>query len=87
MRTNGNIVKVTARSIVSSAAFGKGFADRLSGKPFDPEAFTSGHDQWGYERGRLLACVFRGKLRDGRGTVRLDALSALITASRRKEIV
>lgn len=67
MEGNAKRKRVTIRSIINRAAFAKGFSDYHRGKPFDYRAFEDDQKaQWDYERGRLLATVYKGPLKDGR---------------------
>ena len=57
----------TARGIMSSAAFVRGYTDVIKGKPFPdkiPEYITN--DMWNYERGRLFGCVYKVDLKRNR---------------------
>jgi len=46
--------------------FVKGFNDKRKGKALEYEAFPyDTNAQWDYERGRLFACIFAGKLKEG----------------------
>lgn len=69
-----------------SAPFRKGFDDARAGKPFDYKWIdtVSRSEAWRYERGRLLATLYKGKLKTG-NRVELGAIAAYKLA--RKEHV
>ena len=48
------IKKVTVNSVMRRKAFVKGFMDKKNNKPWD-DSIVDVHEQWNYERGRLLA--------------------------------
>lgn len=56
--------KVKLTFVMSRAAFVKGFQDVKKGRPFDYD--IEAESQWSYERGRLLATVYDGPLKEGR---------------------
>lgn len=70
---------VTVMSIIKTSAFGRGFTDMKKGRPFD-DSITDITAQWHYERGRILGCVYAGKLKDGRNV--LDAAIAAYRLAR-----
>lgn len=59
--------KKTSSWALKSRAFGEGFRDAKSGKPFNYDKYI-GHtdDQWNYERGRLFAQVYDGEIKRDR---------------------
>jgi hypothetical protein len=66
---------------MKSAAFNLGFQEIRKGKPMKYDAFP--HDcnaQWFYERGRLFACIFTGKLKHGNklNNAAIEAMSEAI---------
>ena len=67
---------ITCKSIITAAAFRKGYEDAKKGIPLNPDAFATGNDVWHYERGRQFAFCYDGRLKEG-NRVRLDALYAL----------
>lgn len=69
----------SARGVMSSRAFVDGFESVRKGKPFDYDYSGILDFQWNYERGRILATVYKGKLKDGR-TVTNEAIYALADA-------
>lgn len=58
---------VSSSQALKSRAFGEGFRDAKSGKPFNYDKYI-GHtdDQWNYERGRLFAQVYDGEIKRDR---------------------
>ena len=66
---NSKVRKVSTESIMRAAAFQRGFKDVKKGKPF-AEDIRDPREQWGYERGRLFACVFDGQVKQGRYVTR-----------------
>jgi len=60
-------VKTVARKATAamrSAPFGLGFREARKGKPLNYDAFPRDTNaQWQYERGRLFAHIFAGKLK------------------------
>lgn len=63
-------------TILSRRSVVDGFASIRKNKPFDYDSCDKDSDYaWGYERGRLLAIIFKGDLKHGR-YVNPDALSA-----------
>lgn len=70
------IVKI--RTLMSSADFVAGFNEARKGKPFN---YAREHktDSWFYERGRQLALIYSGPLKNGRYLVE-DAVEAYYTA-------
>ena len=86
MKGNAHTSKNTVLSIMARAAFRRGFDDVRAGRPFDPDAFIKGNDQWLYERGRQFAVVFGGTLKVGRSITR-EAHVAMIHAKRAGSII
>lgn len=70
-------VRVTVKSVMKSSNFRKGFDDVREGRPFDYDFVDriGAKAAWHYERGRLLATVFEGKLKVG-NAVQPAALAA-----------
>lgn len=65
--SNSKTVYCSTRYILSRAAFRRGFEDVNGGIPFNPEAFCGDAEaQWMYERGRLFAYLYFGRLKYGR---------------------
>lgn len=56
----------TAKALINRAAFVKGYQEAHRGLPLDPDWGKNTNEQWYYERGRLFASVFDGKLKNGR---------------------
>lgn len=61
----------TLKSIMTRAAFVRGFTESKYGVPMDYDAYMNDGDdglneRWYYERGRLLGVVFKGELKYGR---------------------
>lgn len=77
MANYGSTVTVKLRGMMNSHAFSRGFADVREGKPFRDD--WPSETAWRYERGRLLACVYPGPLREGRA-VSLAAIWAYAEA-------
>jgi hypothetical protein len=51
---------------LNSKAFGIGYREALKGLPLRYEAFSdNSNEQWNYERGRLFAQVYKGKIKEG----------------------
>ena len=71
----------SARGIMASKAFGDGFRDAREGKPFQYEYSTHIDTQWAYERGRILAQIYKGRLKINRA-VSNGAMVAMVTAVR-----
>jgi len=71
---NSSTHGVTGQSIVGSAAFRKGYEDAKKGLPLAADDFSV-TNAWHYERGRLFAFCYNGRLKNGR-KVRMDALLA-----------
>lgn len=69
---------VKIRTLMASADFVAGFNEVRKGKPFnyDREHKT---DSWFYERGRQLAVIYDGPLKNGRHLVE-EAVEAYYTA-------
>jgi len=57
------LVKIS--TIIRSAAFVRGFSDRVKGKPFAYDLYPNSNAQWDYERGRQLAGVYTGPIKQG----------------------
>lgn len=76
----------TVKAVMNATPFGQGFRDVRAGLPFRPEYDSMGpNDQWKYERGRLLAVIYHGELKQGRKL--LDAaMQAFVDAYRAKLI-
>jgi hypothetical protein len=91
----GNVTtrEVTWRFLLNQKAFVKGFADKRKGRPFDYDyvdrvtARREGRKTcfFGYERGRQLATIYEGKLKEGR-TVLSAAIYAVASAMADKAI-
>lgn len=79
---SGRQVKIS--TLMRAAAFRRGFDDKRAGKPFAEIAETK--DQWAYERGRLLACLYAGPLKSGRDINR-EALSAFGRACSDRSVI
>lgn len=73
-----NTKTVTVRRVMGSADFVAGFTEARAGKPFD---YDRRHkvDCWFYERGRQLALIYDGALKEGR-VVTWGAMRAYIDA-------
>ena len=56
---------VPIRTILASRDFVDGFNEVRSGKPFDYDRECK-RDTWFYERGRQLAIIYNGPLKEGR---------------------
>lgn len=72
--SNMNTKQSSAKAVLRSAAFSKGYQEAQRGLPLDDRAFV--HDlklRWNYERGRLFAACFRGTLKF-RNRVRMEAM-------------
>ena len=77
----------SVRSIIYRAAFVKGFNEVKTGKPFDYDyAPREPNDLWAYERGRLFAFVFDGKLKSG-NKVLMSAMTAFASAYFDKAVI
>jgi hypothetical protein len=72
---NATTRTVTLRSIISCAAFRKGYEEAKKGLPLAADGFDY-KTVWQYERGRQFAFCYDGRLKDG-NRVRIDALYAL----------
>lgn len=72
------------RGVMASAAFSRGFSEARKGKPIEYEAYTdsNSNDQWNYERGRLLAMIYDGPLKEDR-RVTYQAMTACAEAIQR----
>jgi len=60
---------VSIKSVMHRSAFVKGFNEVLSGKPMDYDAYNDGYhdnDRFSYERGRQFACLYQGKIKNGK---------------------
>jgi len=71
---NASTRRITSRSIMKTAAFKKGYEEAKKGLPLNSDGFV-GKDAWHYERGRLFAFCYNGKIKEGR-RLRMDALFA-----------
>jgi len=73
-----NTKTVTIRRVLGSSDFVAGFTEARAGKPFD---YDRQHkvDCWFYERGRQLALIYNGALKDGRA-VTTSAIRAYVAA-------
>ena len=78
--------KSTATAVMKRAPFTRGFKDAQKGKSFEPEAYSTGNDQWDYERGRQLAFIFNGPLKD-KSQLNVGALLAFVDAIQQKVII
>lgn len=67
---------ISIRKLMASKDFVEGFRSVREGLPFDYSAHLRASD-WNYERGRLLATIYSGALKDGR-VVTTDAIHAYI---------
>lgn len=83
-RGNSMIRTVSLKSILSAAAFVKGFGHVRKGKPF--EEIVEINKQWAYERGRLFGCIYNGQLKNGRNVLSA-AIYAYAEASRDKIVL
>ena len=61
---NKHSVPITWKTLLGAKAFGRGFREVKAGKPFNDDGLDGG-DQWHYERGRLFAVVYQGKIKEG----------------------
>ena len=75
MTSNSTKKSVKLLTLLRRAEFVYGFNERRAGKPFDPEKYTDARDQWTYERGRQLAVVYHGPLKNGRTVCNEAALA------------
>ena len=71
----GTLRVVKTSAIMKPFPFVRGFNDVKNTIPFDYDAYSSKRDMVDYERGRHFACVFFGKLKEGR-TVTMNAIYA-----------
>jgi len=71
---NANVRRITSRSIMGTSAFKKGYEEAKKGLPLNSDHFNP-TDAWHYERGRLFAFCYNGKIKEGR-RLRMDALFA-----------
>lgn len=62
-------VKIT--TIMRRKSFVVGFRDARERKPFNYDYGQSMREQWDYERGRLLATFYGGRLKDGHALIPL----------------
>jgi len=83
---NASTKTVTFRSILNAAAFRKGFEEAQRGLPLDPDAYPFAKDIWLYERGRQFACLYAGRIKEGKH-IRLDALYAFAQAYNARHII
>jgi len=72
---NAKTRTVTLRSIITNAAFRKGYEEAKKGLPLAADGFDY-KTVWQYERGRQFAFCYDGRLKEG-NRVRMDALYAL----------
>lgn len=80
-------VDVTCQSIMRTKHFVRGFKEVKAGKPFDYDyAPRDPNDLWAYERGRLFAFVFDGKLKSG-NKVLMSAMTAFASAYFDKAVI
>ena len=79
------IKKVTVNSVMRRKAFVKGFMDKKNNKPWD-DSIVDVHEQWNYERGRLLACIYDGAIKIGK-KVHPEARLAYAVGRVRNEII
>ena len=73
--SNAKTRRVTLRSIITNAAFRKGYEEAKKGLPLAADGFDY-KSVWQYERGRQFAFCYDGRLKEGH-RVRMDALYAL----------
>ena len=83
--TNAKTCNVTIRSILSCAAFMKGYDEAKKGLSINYDAFTY-REVWHYERGRQFAFCYDGRLKDGK-RVHVDALYALGSAMNARHVL
>lgn len=77
---------VKVATVMKSAAFRKGFNDVRSNRPFDYDYVDKNlGEAWRYERGRLLAIVYKGELKKG-NSVYPQAITAYVAAQADHEI-
>ena len=76
---------VSIRSLMSSRDFVDGFNEARAGKPFDYNREAT-RDSWFYERGRQLALIYNGRLKEGRYLLD-EAVRAYVDARRSGVIV
>ena len=82
---NAKTRTVTLRSIITNAAFRKGYEEAKKGLPLAADGF--GYDKvWQYERGRQFAFCYDGRLKEGH-RVRNDALLALRDAMNARHVL
>lgn len=72
---NAKTRPITLRSIISCAAFRKGYEEAKKGLPLASDKYSYA-EVWNYERGRQFACLYDGRLKEG-NRVRMDAMYAL----------
>lgn len=65
--TQAETKRINIRETLRSKPFRKGFDDAAAGKSFDYSYIdrVKPSEAWRYERGRLLAMVYKGKLKTG----------------------
>jgi hypothetical protein len=73
-------------TIIRSKAFVTGFTEARRGKSPDFDRFRFAKEQWDYERGRLLAFVFPGNIKQGRAVTN-SACIAYAVAHNQKAII
>lgn len=61
---NKHHVPITWKTLLGAKAFGRGFREVKAGKSFNDDGLSAS-DQWHYERGRLFAVVYQGKIKEG----------------------
>ena len=74
--------QVKVSTMMSSAAFMRGFNEARKGIPMDYRAYESAQEyknRWCYERGRQFGLVYSGAVKDGR-RVRYDAVREYVFA-------
>ncbi len=70
----------SAKAVLRSAAFSRGYQEAQRGLPLDDRAFVYDlQRQWNYERGRLFAACFKGTLKF-KNKIRMEALYAFANA-------
>ena len=63
--TNAKTTTSKFSTVIRSAAFVRGFSDRIKKKPFAYDLYSRSRDQWNYERGRQLGAVYTGPIKQG----------------------
>jgi hypothetical protein len=82
---NAKTRTITLRSIISCAAFRKGYEEAKKGLPINSDGFDY-KNVWQYERGRQFAFCYDGRLKEG-NRVRIDALHALAEAMNAEHVI